>query len=104
MILLLMENSRMKPKKKSAEMGRIKKDIKKILDTPKRFRVIDPKIGPEINKWLWQVQSEIATAFKCPRCKKKKGCKVVFAKKGKSNQYTLTCGCGLYKKSKKIVK
>jgi phage FluMu protein Com len=88
----------MKNKKKESETERLKKSIKKILDTPKGVRIMSLDCGSKIQKWLWQVQIALLY-FKCPKCKKKnRGVNVVFAEKGKDNRYKLGCGCGLYQK------
>lgn len=89
----------MKSKKKETESERLKKSIKEILNTPKGSRIMPTGFGTELKKWIWSVQIGMTTFFKCPKCRKKsQGIDVIFAEKGKGQQYRLSCGCGLSQK------
>jgi hypothetical protein len=87
----------MKPKKKSAQLDRIKKGIKKILDTPKGSRIMSPDYGSGL-KWLLAAQKGMTSLPVCPKCLKKNRVNVVFAEKFRGKKFKLSCCCGLCKK------
>lgn len=88
----------MKPKKKLVQLDRIKKGIKKILDTPKGSRIMSPNYGSDL-KWLLATQKGMASLPICQKClKKNTGVNVVFAEKFRGKKFTLSCCCGLRKK------